>query len=101
MKTTQKLSLTHPRFTTRIGTLVIACSFAGVLLAGCSTNAPTPQAAALNNTELTFNLSQCTPLDAHVYKCPAVDRPICDPDYAGTTYTQCLHIGRKGSVFVA
>ncbi|HUY27785.1 MAG TPA: hypothetical protein VMV27_10235 [Candidatus Binataceae bacterium] len=72
----------------------------GVLLAGCSTNAPTPAAAALNQTELTFNLSQCLPIDAHVWKCPAVDKPICDADYAGGTYTQCIRLGKKGSVYV-
>ncbi|MHB8382467.1 MAG: hypothetical protein ACYDC3_09045 [Candidatus Binataceae bacterium] len=100
MMNTQKLNLTHPRISTCLGTLVIACSFAMMLLAGCSTNAPTPQAAALNHTELTFNLSQCLPIEAHVWRCPAVDRPICDSDYAGGTYTQCIRIGKKGSVFV-
>ncbi|MFZ1890446.1 MAG: hypothetical protein WAU33_20660 [Candidatus Binataceae bacterium] len=100
MEITRKQSLRNPLFKTRVGTLA-GIAFAGILLAGCSTNTPTPQAAALNQTELTFNLSQCTPIDAHVYKCPAVDRPICDADYAGNNYTQCLHIGKKGSVFVA
>ena len=100
MKIIRKPGSPYPRANTHMVTLAIAGSFAAVLIAGCSTNAPTPAAAALNNAELTFNLSQCLPIEAHVYKCPAVDKPICDADYAGGAYTQCIRLGKKGSVYV-
>ncbi|HVA82477.1 MAG TPA: hypothetical protein VNF29_16225 [Candidatus Binataceae bacterium] len=100
MKTTRELNLAYSRVRTCMGRLAIVSSFAAVLLTGCSTNAPTPATAALNNTELSFNLAQCAPVGAHIYKCPAVDKPICDSDYVDANYLQCVHLGKKGSVFV-
>jgi hypothetical protein len=68
-------------------------------LGGCSTSEPSAdQQAALAKTELHFSLDQCQPLDANLYKCPAADKPICNPDYNGQV--ECVRIGPKGSVFV-
>jgi hypothetical protein len=52
----------------------------------------------LAKTELHFNLGECQQLEPNLYKCPAADRPICNPDYNGQT--ECVRIGPKGSVFV-
>jgi len=79
---------------------VIGLSLGMLATAGCSSTA-TEAAPNAAGTELTFDLSKCQPIDAHIFKCPAVDKPICDPDYTGSQVTQCLRIGRKGSVFVA
>jgi hypothetical protein len=71
-----------------------------VTLAACSSS-PTPSAsqqAALAKTELHFDLNACQDLGAGLYKCPALDQPICNPDYNGQV--QCVRIGPKGSVFV-
>jgi hypothetical protein len=71
-----------------------------VTLVACSSS-PTPPAshqAALPKTELHFNLNACQDLGAGLYKCPALDQPICNPDYSGQV--QCVRIGPKGSVFV-
>ena len=71
-----------------------------VTLAACSSS-PTPSAsqqAALAKTELHFDLNACQGLGAGLYKCPALDQPICNPDYNGQV--QCVRIGPKGSVFV-
>ncbi len=54
---------------------------------------------AEKQTALTFDLSKCQPLQAGLYKCPAMDVPICDPSFANPNI-QCLRIGHKGSVFV-
>jgi len=69
-------------------------------LSGCSSYTPPPPAeqAALAKTELNFNLGECQPLDAGLYKCPALDKPICNPDYNGQA--ECVRIGPKGGVFV-
>ena len=70
-----------------------------LVLGGCSTSEPSAaQQAALAKTELHFSLDQCQPLDANLYKCPAADKPICNPDYNGQV--ECIRIGPKGSVFV-
>jgi hypothetical protein len=71
----------------------------GLFGAGCSSSAPPPaKMAAIEKVELHFSLDQCQPLDANIYKCPAVDKPICSHDYNGSL--DCVRIGPKGSVFV-
>ena len=79
---------------------IAAVAVLGTLaLAGCSSSEPSAaQQAALAKTELHFSLDQCQPLDANLYKCPAADKPICNPDYNGQV--ECVRIGPKGSVFV-
>jgi hypothetical protein len=68
-------------------------------LGGCSSSEPSSaEQAALAKTELHFSLDQCQPLDANLYKCPASDKPICNPDYNGQV--ECVRVGPKGSVFV-
>lgn len=53
-------------------------------LGGCSSSTPPPaEQAALAKTELHFNLGECQQLEANLYKCPAVDKPICNPDCNG------------------
>ena len=69
-------------------------------LGGCSTTAdPSPaQQAVLAKTELHFDINACQEIGANIYKCPAVDKPICNPDYNGQA--ECVRIGPNGSVFV-
>ena len=38
-------------------------------------------------------------LEPNLYKCPAVDQPICTPEF-NRTAVNCVRIGPKGSVFV-
>ena len=69
-------------------------------LAGCSSS-PEPSAAtqaALAKTELHFDINACQPIEPGLYKCPAADKPICNPDYNGQA--ECVRIGPKGSVFI-
>jgi hypothetical protein len=70
-------------------------------LAGCSSSSPpppAPQQSELTNTELRIMLDQCKQLEAGLYKCPAFEKTICDPDYSGQA--KCVRTGRKGSIFV-
>ena len=70
-----------------------------VALGGCSSSDPSQaQQASLAKTELHFDINKCEDLGAGLYKCPASDKPICNPDYNGTV--ECVRIGPKGSVFV-
>jgi hypothetical protein len=68
-------------------------------LAGCSSSTPAPESAALARTELRFNLNQCQQLSPGLFKCPAIDKPICNADYTGTP-VECLRIDKQGSVYV-
>lgn len=68
-------------------------------LGGCSSSEPSPATqAALAKTELHFDINACQPIEPGLYKCPATDKPICNPDYNGQA--ECVRIGPKGSVFV-
>src|SRR5208337_5473635 len=68
-------------------------------LGGCSSSEPPPaQQAAMAKTELHFDLGKCQQIEPGLYKCPAADKAICNPDYNGQA--ECVRIGPKGSVFV-
>jgi predicted component of type VI protein secretion system len=78
----------------------LAIAVLGLLaLSGCSSSTPPPaEQAALAKTELHFDLNKCEPIEPGLYKCPASDKAICNPDYNGQA--ECVRIGPKGSVFV-
>jgi hypothetical protein len=69
------------------------------VLGGCSSSTPPPaQQAAVAKTELHFDLNKCQQMEAGLYKCPASDKAICNPDYNGQA--ECVRIGPNGSVYV-
>ena len=68
-------------------------------LGGCSSSEPSAATqAGLARTELHFDINACQQIEPGLYKCPAADKPICNPDYNGQA--ECVRIGPKGSVFV-
>jgi hypothetical protein len=84
---------------------IAKCSISAIVvpgllaLGGCSSSEPSPATqAALANTELHFDINACQPIEPGLFKCPATDKPICNPDYNGQA--ECVRIGPKGSVFV-
>ena len=80
-------------------TISVIAGLGLLTLAGCSASEPPPaEQAALAKTELHFSLDQCQPMGANLFKCPAADKPICNPDYNGSV--ECVRVGPKGSVFV-
>jgi hypothetical protein len=80
--------------------MVLAIAALGLLaLAGCSSSEPPPaQEAAMKKTELHFDLNKCQQIEGGLYKCPASDKAICNPDYNGQA--ECVRIGPNGSVYV-
>ena len=68
----------------------LAASLAMLALGGCSSqNADTPPS---NPVAVNFALDKCQQLDANLYKCPAVDQPICTP--AVRSHRRQLHSRR-------
>ena len=68
-------------------------------LSGCSTSTPSPEAAGVKHAQLTFNINKCEPQGPGLYKCPAIDKPICDPSYAGPP-VECVRTAKDGSIYV-
>jgi hypothetical protein len=49
--------------------------------------------------ELKFDLSKCEQIQPNLYKCPAIDKPICTTEYSQPG-VECVRISKKGSIFV-
>jgi len=49
--------------------------------------------------ELKFDLSKCEQIQPNLYKCPAIDKPICTTEYSQPG-VECVRIGKKGNIFV-
>ncbi|MFZ2063474.1 MAG: hypothetical protein WAU82_20870 [Candidatus Binatus sp.] len=75
----------------------LAASLGMLALGGCSSqNADQPPAQPIMAN---FALDKCQQLEANLYKCPAVDQPLCTPEF-NRTDVNCVRVGPKGSVFV-
>jgi len=68
-------------------------------LAGCASSTPAPEASTVKSTELSFNINKGEMQGPGLYKCPAIDKPICNPDYTGTP-VECLHTDKNGNITV-
>ncbi len=70
---------------------------------GCSRSADalrrTRTSQPANPIAVNFALDKCQQIEPNLYKCPAVDQPICTPQF-NRTNVNCVRIGPKGSVFV-
>lgn len=80
---------------------LILLALATLAAAGCSSQvAETPaQQAAGNYEEMNFDLDKCLPIEPNLYRCPAIDQPLCTPDFARTDVI-CVHVGPKGHVYL-
>jgi hypothetical protein len=96
----------------RTGARSLLIGAALILTVGCGSNTggidtvksvpdvtPTQWSPAEKQIALTFDLAKCVPLQAGLYKCPAVDQPICQPNF-NNPGIECLRIGHQGNVFV-
>ena len=82
----------------KIRAVALAGSLGMLAIGGCSSqNAdqqPTEKPIAAN-----FALEKCQQIEPNMFKCPAVDQPLCTPEF-NRTDVNCVRIGPKGSVFV-
>ena len=75
----------------------LAASLGMLALAGCSSaNADKPPEQPI---EVNMALDKCQQLEPNLYKCPAIDQPMCTPEF-NRTAVNCVRIGPKGSIFV-
>jgi hypothetical protein len=75
----------------------LALSLGMLAFGGCSSqNADAPPAQPV---QVNFALEKCQQIEPNLFKCPAVDQPICTPQFIRTD-VNCVRIGPKGSVFV-
>ena len=75
----------------------VAATLGMLALGGCSSqNADVPPETPM---AVNFQLEKCQQLEANLYKCPAVDQPMCTPEF-NRGDVNCIRIGPKGSVFV-
>src|SRR5215472_12007302 len=49
--------------------------------------------------ELKFDLSKCEQIQPNLYKCPAIEKPICTTEYSQPG-VECVRIGKKGNIVV-
>jgi hypothetical protein len=86
--------------TRRLGVMsaaALAATLGMLALGGCSSeNADKPPETPM---AVNFQLDKCQQLEANLYKCPAVDQPMCTPEF-NRGDVNCIRIGPKGSVFV-
>ncbi|MGA9724642.1 MAG: hypothetical protein WBQ86_19455 [Candidatus Binatus sp.] len=75
----------------------LAVGLGMLALGGCSSQtADQPPEHPINAN---FALEKCQQLEANLYKCPAIDQPLCTPEF-NRTDVNCVRVGPKGSVFV-
>jgi hypothetical protein len=67
--------------------------------AGCASTPATPAQVAADRVEMNFDISQCQQLEPNLYRCPSIDKPLCNPDYGGTE-VDCVRITKTGHVIV-
>ena len=84
--------------TLRRGLVVLVGAAAIVGLLGGSGYAQETNEKA-QKLELKFDLSKCEQIQPNLYKCPAIDKPICTTEYSQPG-VECVRIGKKGNIFV-
>jgi hypothetical protein len=92
--------MTMKRETCRISKAFAILAGGTALIAMLGTAAMAADSSAADKKiEMSFDLSKCQPQGPNLYKCPAVDKPICTQDFAQPN-VECIRVGKKGNVFV-
>ena len=82
-----------------VGALVwmgAVASFA-VTMSACSSQPESAQTAAANQVAMKFDLGQCQQISPSLFKCPALDKPLCDPGYNKSDVI-CVKVDQTGVV---
>ncbi len=76
---------------------LLAVGSLAMTLGACSGQQDSGQAGANNQIAMTFDLGQCQQLSPSLYKCPALDKPLCDPGYNKNDVI-CVKVDKNGVV---
>ena len=84
---------------TKTGAAIAAIAM--LTIVGCSSQPEvTPaQEGAGKYAEMNFDLDKCLPIEPNLYRCPAIDKPLCSVEFSRPDI-ECVRIGAKGNVFV-
>lgn len=78
-------------------------AIAMLTFAGCASQSQpdltSAQQKAGDYAEMNFDLDKCLPIEPNLYRCPAIDKPICTTEFSRPDI-ECVRIGAKGNVFV-
>ncbi len=75
-------------------------ALAMLAVAGCSSVTPSSETPAQKYAAANFDLSKCEVLEPSLYRCPGVDRPLCDPDFSRDE-VECVKITKHGVLLQA
>lgn len=79
----------------RVATCMATATIAILAMAGCSSVTPSADTPAEKAALANFDLSKCEVLEPSLYRCPEIDRPLCDPDFERNE-VQCIKITKTG-----
>lgn len=79
--------------------IAISAAAAALVLAGC---APAGGLRGANSSTRfgRMNLARCELLEPHLYRCPGIEEPLCDPDFARPE-VPCLKVTHNGTLLGA
>lgn len=81
----------------KIRAAALAASLGLLAIGGCSSQSA--DQAPEHPIPANFALDKCQNLGPNLYKCPAIDQPLCTPEFTRTDIN-CVRVGPKGSVFI-
>jgi len=99
MRKETDLSLLNRKNIKRLAWPASIMAVLAIVLGGCSSLMPPPETASQKQVLANIDVLKCQTVDVNVYRCPAIDKPVCTPDYRGTL--ECIRIGKNGGVYVA
>jgi hypothetical protein len=84
---------------TKAGATIAAITM--LTFGGCSSqpNVTPAEQKAGDYAEMNFDLDKCLPIESNLYRCPAIDKPLCTVEFSRPDI-ECVRIGAKGHVFV-
>ena len=83
----------------RIRAVALAASLGMLAIGGCSSQNADQPPSGEKPIAANFALEKCQQIEPNLFKCPAVDQPLCTPEF-NRSDVNCVRIGPKGSVFV-
>jgi hypothetical protein len=79
--------------------LMLAVGIGTATFGGCASfTTPDPSLAKMS-VVANFDLSKCQMIQQDLYKCPAIDKPVCNPNFVNSDI-QCIRVDKNGSVEV-